>query len=127
MPSSVTMRPGDVADALEVVVGAAAGLVEDHLLGHPAAEQPGELIGHDRPGHQAAFLGVQAPSGPQRPAPRDDGQVVGDPLVGDPRALEQAADDRVAGLVVRPVARTFSSGERARRFRSRSLIHNLRA
>ena len=86
---------GDLAGLLDVVGRTGGGLVEDQFLGGPAAEQHGQLVHHLGPADQELVLGRGRRGVAERPAARDDRDLVH--RVG---VRQRVPDQRVPALVV---------------------------
>ena len=88
-------RAGQRGGLLDVVAGAGGRVVEDHLLGGPAAEHVGELVEHLRAGLGVLVLVGQHHRVAQGPAARQDRDLVH--RVG---ARQRRGHQGVAALVV---------------------------
>ena len=88
-------RPGHAGGLLDVVAGAGGRVVEDHLLGRPAAQHVGELVEHLRAGLGVLVLVGQHHRVAERPAAREDRHLVHRVV-----ARQRRRDQGVAALVV---------------------------
>src|SRR5215213_5036614 len=86
---------GDLGGLLDVVGGAGGRVEEPQLLGHPTAEQHGQLVDHLAPGDQELVLDGQAEGPAEGAAAGDHRHLVDRVGVG-----QGVPDDRVARLVV---------------------------
>src|SRR5215218_4764230 len=86
---------GHLGGLLDVVGGAGGRVEEPQLLGHPAAEQHGQLVDHLAPGDQELVLDREAEGPAEGAAPGDHRHLVDRVGVG-----QGVPDDRVARLVV---------------------------